>query len=370
MNKEQNKTEISIDEFITKDEMNLAEYPIALLSSRIPEGKKTIEYSDWITIDGKKKPLKWIVTGSDKYGLPTAEDQDFLLAIMEVWREDGFKDKVIPIKSRYSMLKKMELADNSQNYQRFILALNRLTGMYIYTENAFWDKEHKCYVAKQGFHIFEEYKLFDKHNNKDATEPLPFSYIKASEFFYDSIKKGNLKDLDMSFYLKLSKYSSADLTKKLYRFLDKKRYRNRFFSISTQKLAGKLGLAPNKKYYPSQLRRQLTPALENLKAEYFLEGYEFQKSKDGEKLTFIFKQAGNGYVDDPQISDLLERILEFTGDEHSKGYYSKLIREMGSGRIEGILAETRQADREGLINTSRARYFTDLAERYRGNKPL
>ncbi|MFH0924474.1 MAG: hypothetical protein V1872_02390, partial [bacterium] len=60
---------------VSKDEMNLAEYPITFLSRRAPKGVKTIEYTNWVTIEGKKKPLKWIVTGSDKYGLPVGGDQ-------------------------------------------------------------------------------------------------------------------------------------------------------------------------------------------------------------------------------------------------------------------------------------------------------
>lgn len=355
---------------ITKEEMNIAEYPITLLAKRVPKGLKTIEYNDWVTIKGEKKPLRWVVTGSDKYGLPTGEDQDFFLAIMEVWRRYGFKDRAIPIGSIYAMLKEMELPTTGKHYyDRFRLSLDRFTGMYISTENAFWDKENKCYISKYGFHIFDEYKLYDRFSRKNTGMPLPLGYVKASDFFYDSIKKGNLKELNLSLYLKLP----TSLSRRLYRYLDKKRYFGKSFSMNIYKLAGKLGLAPTKtgKYYPSKLKQLLNPALESLKSENFLERHYYQKGKDGEKLCVAFYQSGgNSGGLDLRSADLLDRILEFTGDDHSRGYYIKLIRELGPQRVESVLSETKQAYREHRITTTQARYFTDLAERYLGHKPI
>src|SRR3989338_6166450 len=82
---------------ISKEEMNLVEYPVSLVSERAPKGVKTIEYRDWVTVGGVRKPLSWILTASDKFGLPAGVDQDFYIATMEVWREHGFKDQTIPI---------------------------------------------------------------------------------------------------------------------------------------------------------------------------------------------------------------------------------------------------------------------------------
>ena len=126
-----------IEDIITREEMNIVEYPITLLSKKIPKGVSKIEYIDWVTIDGKKRPLKWIVSGSEEYGLPVGGDQDIYIAIMETWREDGFKDRTIPIGSIYKMLKKMGLPPSTRNYARFQQSLDRLTGIYITAENAF-----------------------------------------------------------------------------------------------------------------------------------------------------------------------------------------------------------------------------------------
>src|SRR3989304_8535655 len=95
-----------LEDIITTEEMNLVEYPISLIAERAPQGVKTIKYEDWVSIDGKRKKLQWIVTGSDEFGLPTGQDQDFFIAIMEVWRGDKKKDHAFLILSIYHTLNK------------------------------------------------------------------------------------------------------------------------------------------------------------------------------------------------------------------------------------------------------------------------
>ena len=82
---------------ISKEEMNIAEYPITLLSGTVPKGIKKIEYTDWITSGGKQKRLRWVVSGSEDHGLPIGGDQDIYVAIMETWREQGLPILMNPV---------------------------------------------------------------------------------------------------------------------------------------------------------------------------------------------------------------------------------------------------------------------------------
>ena len=68
MRKGNSKQQIQI--ITSKDEMNLVEFPFILLSKR-NEDQKTIEFTDWTTANGETAKREWIVTGSDKFGLPT-----------------------------------------------------------------------------------------------------------------------------------------------------------------------------------------------------------------------------------------------------------------------------------------------------------
>jgi hypothetical protein len=365
------KTTDSLEEQISKDEMNLAEYPITLLSRRSPKGIKTIEYTDWVTISGQKKPLKWIVTGSDKFGLPVGGDQDIYVGIMEVWREYGFKDRVIPIGSIYKMLRRMGLPDDKRNYDRFRSAIDRLTTMSIISENAFWDKEGQCYLSRRGFHIFDEYQFIEKYRKNEKTIPIPFGYIRASEFFYQSVKNGYLKDIDLKFYLSLP----TPLTKRLYRYLDKKRYHREAFTMELFKFAKKMGLMAGslEKYYPSQLKQVLNPAFNELQEKGFLKNYTYQKTSDGksEKILFLFSQlpqvAYHTDGEDYWTKPLIEDILNVTGAEHSKAWYTKAIRILGPegsrSFIYYALSLTRDASNQGGIKTTKDQYFISTLKR-------
>jgi len=369
--KNNTKPESSLEDQISKDEMNLAEYPITLLSRRAPKGIKTIEYTDWVTIEGQKKPLKWIVTGSDKFGLPLGGDQDVYIGIMEVWRECGFKDTVIPIGSIYRMLKKMGLPDDKRNYDRFKSAIDRLTTMSIISENAFWDKEGQCYLSRRGFHIFDEYQFIEKYRKNEKTVPIPFGYIRASEFFYQSVKNGYLKDIDLKFYLSLP----TPLTKRLYRYLDKKRYRREAFTMQLFKFAKKIGLMAGslEKYYPSQLKQVLNPAFNDLQDKGFLKNYTYQKTSDGksEKILFVFNQlpqvAYHTEDEDHWTKPLIEDILSVTGADHSKAWYTKAIRILGPEGSRSFiylaLSLTRDASHQGGIKTTKDQYFISTLKR-------
>ena len=93
---------------ISRDEMNLAEFPLAVLSTRSNPNIKTLEFSD--SIRGKRGELinrKWIITGADKFGLPTSSDDEVLLGLMKLTVDKGFESRKIHF-TRYELLKALQ----------------------------------------------------------------------------------------------------------------------------------------------------------------------------------------------------------------------------------------------------------------------
>src|SRR4051812_11747545 len=89
-----------------RDELNLAEFPITLLSDRVPKGCKTlvfeVEPRDWKT--GQVAPRKVEITGSDAYGLPTAVDDEILVALIQLTKlKNDFTEPTVSF-SRYEIL--------------------------------------------------------------------------------------------------------------------------------------------------------------------------------------------------------------------------------------------------------------------------
>jgi hypothetical protein len=72
-----------------KDEMNLAEFPFALLSDK-GKAVKTLQFSDTITgTGGKLVARRWTITASDKFGMPTRDDEKVYVALMQITKENG-----------------------------------------------------------------------------------------------------------------------------------------------------------------------------------------------------------------------------------------------------------------------------------------
>jgi plasmid replication initiation protein len=295
------KKETSI---VGKDEMNLAEFPISLLAKRHESNNTILEFSD--TIEGKNgKPMRreWTVTGSEKCGLPLAFDNDVLLALMVLGKEKNFDSRKIYF-TRYRLCEIMGWQQGGCKYIRIEEALDRLQGVSIKAKNAVWDNERKVYVTKN-FGIIDDYELMDSSRpGPSGQDTFPFSYVNLNEVVFESIKAGYIKSLDLRTYFDLE----SAITKRLYRYLDKKSYGNKKkFEMNLFTLAyAHLGFNNETYKYASDLKKKLTPSHEELIHTGFLRSAEYQKTSDGssEKVIYIFsgKTELTGISPDPKSS--------------------------------------------------------------------
>ncbi|MBI3946804.1 MAG: replication initiator protein A [Armatimonadetes bacterium] len=301
---------------VGKDEMNLAEYPFALLTRRMSENQKTIEVEQQVRADGGEVVTQsWVVTGSDRYGLPLAVDEDIYIALMKILKDSGFRDRTIPF-TRYQILKILGKDVSKREYDRIQQSLDRLVGTTITSKNAFWDNRARSYVSK-AFHIFESYELYrEQPGRKSARAPeLPMSYVVLSSFLFESIKAGYVKNLDIEFYLSLD----TPLAKRLFRFLDKKAYNNRSFEIGVMRLAVKL---PVHDPYPSQVKRRLDEAHGELVSKGFLADVRYDRRRDGEeKVVYTFARPRMLLPEEPDapvaplVGELVARGITRTAAE-------------------------------------------------------
>ena len=69
-----------------KDELNLAEFPLAVISSRPQPDIKTLCFEDriWDMSRSEMVTRKLIITASDEYGLPTALDEEVILGLVQL----------------------------------------------------------------------------------------------------------------------------------------------------------------------------------------------------------------------------------------------------------------------------------------------
>lgn len=266
-----------------RDEMNLAEFPMALLSHRAPAGQKTLHSEKTIRgKDGKPLHQSWTITAADAFGLPVASDEELFLALLDTSRRQGFPDTVRF--SRYELLQRMNWSPSGENYNRIMAGLRRLGTVSYFARNAFWDNARKCYMKELKFNIIADYGIADG----DGSQPsFPLSWFRWGQPVLESIRSSNIKALDLSRYFRLE----STISRRLYRYLDKKFGRKNNFSIDLFTFAHEhLGMTRSWRYV-SDIRRRLDPCLEELKRDGYLADWSYRNKANADGTIIEIRRA-------------------------------------------------------------------------------
>lgn len=259
-----------------KDELNLAEFPIAALTDRIPDGQTTLVFEDKMERrDSAPIVRRLTIMGTPKHGLPTSMDDEVLVGLIQLTkRRSNFTDQKVQF-SRYELIELLGWPRSGQSYRRIEEALHRWVGVVLMYENAWWDNAAKSWVD-ENFHVLDNVTLYDRERRelaarsgkapKPGKTPLPLSSFRWNEVIFQSFQSGNLKQLDLEFYLRLR----LPTTKRMFRFLDKRFYRRTRLEFDLRTLACE-HIGMSRSYAPTELKRRLKPALEELEQLGFLE---------------------------------------------------------------------------------------------------
>lgn len=324
----------------SRDEMNLAEFPLAVLSTRANKKLKTLEFSDFRKLSsGEVVERKWIITGADKFGLPTSTDDDVVLGLIRLTMEKGFKSRKVYF-TRYELLKVLRWTTEGRSYKRLIKSLDRLSGVRIRSSNSFYDNQTKSYQTKN-FGIIDEYEVIDQRGTDNTG-----SYFIWSEALYDSFRVGFIKKLDLDFYFSLN----SAVSRRLYRYLDKNFYYRDVHEMPLFTFAfEKLGLSRNYKYV-SSIKQQLAPAAEELKQRGFLLDYSiFGKGKLA-RIQFVSKKAASKR-DHENSQQLSVNTQSGTGNNATGNLISALVsRGLTELQCKRLLKERTSAELKQIAN--------------------
>ena len=102
-----------------KDELNLAEFPIAALTDRIPHGQTTLVFEDRLERrDSTPIVRRLTIMGTDKHGLPTSLDDEVLVGLIQLTkRRNNFTDARVQF-SRYELIELLGWPQSGQSYRR------------------------------------------------------------------------------------------------------------------------------------------------------------------------------------------------------------------------------------------------------------
>ena len=145
-----------------------AEFPIAALTDRVPNGQTTLVFED--KLERRDHPpivRRLTIMGTVKHGLPTSTDDEVLVGLIQLTnRRSNFTNAKVPF-SRYELIELLGWPQSGASYRRIEEALNRWVGVVLMYENAWWDNTAKSWVD-ENFHVLDNVTLYDRERRKRA----------------------------------------------------------------------------------------------------------------------------------------------------------------------------------------------------------
>ena len=312
---------------LTKDELNLAEFPIALPCHRSPKARTTIHiFETGLDQAGRPVQREWQVFPSHR-GLPLATDEEVFLGLMHFLQGAGFKERHVFF-TQNRLFNLLGWNASRRSYERLEQSFDRLKGAVIKCKDSFWDNQNKCYVTRS-FSLLDSYALYRR--DAGATEAPFISSVSFSETIFDSFKSGFLKTLDFDLYLGL-RYPIA---RKLLRLLDKKLHRGSTYEIELMRLAHRLALTDSA--YPSDVKKHLKAPHDELVQAGFLKEVSFIRRGKSASVRYVMNPRENWTLptkklakDRPPESSL---ITELVGRGISRVVAATLLAEHGEKSI-------------------------------------
>ncbi len=254
-------------------EGNLLEYPIfSMQQSRV--NKITDEYI-W-----QEKDFTGKVIAERKFkidcvkGIPNFFDMDVFNGIMRIFvkKESLYKKNEIHF-TIYELIKEMNLPiHKGEVVKRVRESLERMAKTSLHFENAFYAEKEKLTKI---VHLIGRIEIYEKQKGERLINIVK---VVLDDELINSIERKYFKLIDFKIYKSLA----AGTPRRLYEYLEKKKYKKNKFEIAIQKLAKWLGLKTNR---VSKLKIFLRKASNELLNKNVIDKWKFSN----ENIIFYFK---------------------------------------------------------------------------------
>jgi len=287
-----------------RDENNLCEFPLAALTDQIPDGQKTLEFSDTIQDrkTGQVVERRVCITGSDRYGLPRPKDEDVLLALLQLTRlANNFQNAEFYF-TKHEIIAILGWDNRGWAYDRIEESLHRWKGVSIHYQNAWRDNANGSWRSSEAVGVVEYFRLTDGRRRRQQHQNR--SRLIWNKLFFESFQAGYLKKLDFAVYRNLDRPAA----KRAYRFLDKRFFHTTEWEFDLRTFAcDKIGLS--REYDTGQLKARLKPALRELQTIGFIQPPRYRKQCPGVWKIGISKQHKTAVAKRPDTNDLAEQLI-------------------------------------------------------------
>lgn len=289
-----------------RDENNLAEFPLSVLSDTVPDGLKTLEFedtvSDWKT--GQTITRKVCITGSDKFGLPRPKDEDVLLALVQLTKiANNFTSPEVHFTKR-QLLQILDWETTGWAYERLEESLHRWKGVSVHYKSAWRDNARGKWCDSEALGVIEYVKLTDGRQKVTGDGSDGQCRIIWNKALFDSFASGYLKRLDYGTYRSLERPAA----RRAFRFLDKRFHHKPDWEFELRAFAcEKIGLS--RSYDTGQLKERLKPALGELERIGFIAPVRYHKERPKVWRIAISKAEAKANAECVEHSELAELLI-------------------------------------------------------------
>ena len=282
---------------MVKVEGNIIEYPFFHLGGK---RKKTYtkEYDlGEIKLDDGLTAKRKLLIDNYKYGIPGPYDQDVLMGILRIGTKKNKITEEIPT-TIYEVAKEI---DDLKNWIRVKNSIERLITTNYRSKQVLLVKEtERNYYLDDMFHILENVSFFDKETHGNTKKSNEITKIKFNSFFINNFLNDYYKYIDLKKYFEIG----SPTAKKLYLYLEKKKYKKEVYQIKLENLACILPLEVKELY---RIRWILKKAHEKLIEHSVIKSFEYNK----EKVIYYFPTAKK---EDKTLNiknnDIIEELIE------------------------------------------------------------
>ena len=257
------------ERYLVKVEGNLIEYPFFHLGGRKDKMVKCKDYEfGEVVLENGLTVKRRLVVENYKDGIPGPYDQDVLMGILKIGTERNKLTEDIPL-TVYEVAKEL---DDTNHWTRVRKSIERLVNTNYKSEQVVLVKESGGqYYLSDLFHILESARFLDKSvMNKGRSNEA--TKVRFNRFFITNFMNDYYKYIDLAEYLKLR----SPIAKKLYMYLEKKKFEKNKYQVKLDNLAGILPLEVNEYY---RIRSVLKKAHEKLIEKSIIKSFEFEKDK-------------------------------------------------------------------------------------------
>lgn len=281
------KVKKAANERIIRDELNIAEYPIAILAKHTNKNKLTIK------LDPNRE---WTLVGNKEVGgLPCAHNLDYFYVLLDMlYEQTGFEDKVIYF-TIYELIRRAGKEPSKNEYRRAIESLEKYRWLIIRSKTfkVLDENEAEIKFLNEDISLIQHYSILGglgKGRKKKIDESTDgYCMVIFSDYFISNLRSKELsKKLNFTFMMKLS----TPLGRRYFRLIDMwKEITNMeddlsFLEKDIFEIGKLLPLSDHK--YVSTIQRYINPVHEELKKLNYLRDVNYVKKNGTTFVQYIF----------------------------------------------------------------------------------